>query len=99
MCIIPSVADAAKIFPLWLKLRDVIAGGSLPRGRTVFKDRRLLDKKKHKMQNGTYTHARKVHNVLVSKAHTIAFHVFMFHTVTEANPKLSKELESYLQSE
>lgn len=36
MWIIPSVAEAAKIFPLWLKQREVIAGGSSPRGRTVF---------------------------------------------------------------
>lgn len=36
MWIIPSVAAAAKIFPLWLKHNEVIAGGSLPRGRTVF---------------------------------------------------------------
>lgn len=35
MWIIPSTAAAAKIFPLWLKHREVIAGGSSPRGRTV----------------------------------------------------------------
>lgn len=36
MCIIPSVAAAAKSFPLWLKHTEVIGGGSSPRGRTVF---------------------------------------------------------------
>lgn len=41
MWIIPSIAEAAKIFPLWLKQREVIAGGSSPRGRTVFMNRKL----------------------------------------------------------
>ena len=92
MWIIPSVAEAAKIFPLWLKLSEVIAGGSLARGRTAF-TRAIFHQSSNVIQ---WTNFRASIKISRPSMRTIAFHVFIFQTVKDASPNLSILVEPCL---